>query len=54
MAANKQMNKYYLANFRGTKPDPSTDAATTKRFINDKYVQRKWVDDDEEDPVTVF
>ena len=48
------MNKYFLANFHGSKPDPSTDSATTKRFINDKYVNKKWVDEDEESPVDLF
>ena len=48
---NKIMNKYYEADFKGTKPNPSTDSNTTKRFIQDKYVRKKWVDEDEKDPV---
>lgn len=48
------MNDYYEANFKGTKPNSSTDTETTKRYIQDKYVKKKWVDEDAEDPVKVY
>lgn len=48
------MNDYYEHNFKGTKPNPGTDAETTWRFINDKYVKKKWVDEDKEDPVKLY
>ncbi len=54
MSDNKIMNEYYEHSFKGTKPNPSTDTETTKRFINDKYVKKKWVDEDADDPVKVF
>lgn len=48
------MNEYYEHSFKGTKPNPSTDVETTRRFINDKYVKKKWIDEDANDPVKVF
>lgn len=45
------MNKYYEAEFEGTKPNPSTNSDTVSRFIKDKYVKGKWVDEDMKDPV---
>ena len=35
------MNKYYEAEFEGTKPNPSTNSDTVSRFIKDKYVKGK-------------
>jgi hypothetical protein len=48
------MNEYYEANFKGVKPNPGTDSDTVKRFIHDKYVKKKWISEDEEDPVKLF
>jgi len=48
------MNEYYECNFKGIKPNPGTDQETTKRFIHDKYVKKKWIDEDQEDPVKLF
>lgn len=48
------MNDYYEANFKGIKPSSQTDSETTRRFINDKYVKWKWIDDEQEDPVKLY
>ena len=45
------MNKYFEAEFEGRKPTPSTDVGNVKRFIYDKYVKAKWVDEDMKNPV---
>ena len=52
--ANKIMNEYYEAKFKGIKPNPGTDADTVKWFIHDKYVKKKWIDEDQDDPVKLF
>lgn len=48
------MNEYYEHNFKGIKPNSGTDTETTKRFIHDKYLKRKWVDEESEDPVKLY
>jgi hypothetical protein len=48
------MNDYYECNFQGIKPHSGTDSETTKRFILDKYIKKKWVDTDSEDPVKLY
>ncbi len=48
------MNDYYLKEHSGSLPGPSSNTEDVKNFIKDKYVRKKWVDEDEEDPVALF
>lgn len=52
--SNKIMNDFYEHWFSGIKPSSSTDTETLKRFIHDKYLKLKWVDESAEDPVKMF
>jgi hypothetical protein len=48
------MNEYWENDFNGTKPNPGTDGSTTKRFINDKYIKKNWIDRNAKNPVILY
>ena len=48
------MNDFYESEFEGIKPNPGTNTETVKRFIKDKYVSKKWTNDDDKDPVKLY
>lgn len=47
------MNEYYLENNDQPLPDSNTSSDTMKRYIKEKYVNKRWVSDDP-DPVKLF
>ena len=49
------MNDYYEQNMPDhVKPQQHTDTNTVTRFIKDKYVKKKWINEDEDDPVELY
>ena len=53
-SGNKKVNKYWEKNFNGRKPDGNASNMQISNFIKDKYVLKKWIDEDAEDPVQVY
>lgn len=55
MVSNTMMNEYYEANMPDhCKLKQTAEGHEIKKFIKTKYVEKEWVDEDDEDPYEAY